>query len=57
MLHSLKSQSSCTDERSLLVINFLCKTWRKVTKGGAFESKTEFDFLIISIFLIKTDQR
>ena len=50
MLHSLKNQASCTDQRSLLIINFLCKTWRKVTKGGAFESKTEFDFLIISIF-------
>ena len=51
MLHSLKGQASCTDERCLLIINFLCKTWQKVIEGGEFKSKTEFDLLIVSIFL------
>ena len=50
MLHSLEDQASCTVERYLLIINFLCKTWPKVIGDGEFQSKTEFDLLIISIF-------
>ena len=51
MLHSLEDQASCTDECHFLIINFLCKTWQKIIEGGKFKSKTEFDLLIISIFL------
>ena len=50
MLHSLEDQASCTDERHLLIINFLCKTWQKIIEGGEVKSKTEFDLLIVSIF-------
>ena len=49
ILHSLKDQARFTDERHLLIINFLCKTWQKVIEGGEFKSKTEFDFSTISI--------
>ena len=64
MLHSLKNQASCTDQRSLLIINFLCKTWPKVITGGEYKSEADFDLLIISqllidysFFKIKTDRR
>ncbi len=51
MLHSVEGQASCTDERYLLIINFLCTTWPKVIGGGEFKSKVDFDLLIIIIFL------
>ena len=48
MQHSVKGQMSCIDERYLLIINFLSKTWPKEIEGGEFKSKADFDLLIIS---------
>ena len=50
MLHSVEGQASCTDERYLLIINFLCTTWPKVIGGGEFKPKADFNLLIIIIF-------
>ena len=48
--HSVEGQASCTDERYLLIINFLCTTWPKVIGGGEFKPKADFNVLIIIIF-------
>ena len=50
MLHSVEGKASCTDERYLLIINFLCTTWPRVIGGGEFKSKADFNLLIIIIF-------
>ena len=50
MWHSVEGQASCTDERYLLIINFLCTTWPKLIGGGEFKHKADFNLLIIIIF-------
>lgn len=48
MVYLVEGEASCTHERYLLVIDFLPKTWPKVSEGGKFKYKADFDLLIIS---------
>ena len=45
-----KGHDFCFQNSVWSIIDHRLNTWRKVVKGGEFKSKTEFDFLIISIF-------
>ena len=47
MLNLVEGQASCTDERYLLIIKFLCKIWPKVIGDEEFKSKIDFDLLLI----------
>ena len=52
MLNSVKNRASCTDERYLLIIDFLCKSWQKEPGGWKSKSEVNFDLLLISQLLI-----
>ena len=46
MLHSVESQTSCTDERCLLIVDwFLSKTWSNVFKDGKLELEIDMNCL------------
>ena len=47
MPNLVEGQASCTDERYLLIIKFLCKIRPKVIGDEELNSRNDFDLLLI----------